>query len=112
VYLRFVFARTRDRSRLRHGILHDARGGSDEETAFWLNLHLPVPPKRAFSGGRGLCWFKVDAHPCIDRVRDLALRLEGRGERIWQIYSRNPGLITYADEFQVVAVPDSVRLRV
>jgi len=112
VYLRFVFARTRDRHRRRLGILRHERldrHRSEEarEIFAWLNRHLDIPPAAAFSGGRALCWFKVDAHPCIDKVRDLARFLEGRGERIWQVYSRNPGRITYADEQQVVAVPES-----
>ena len=113
VYLRFVFARTRDRHRRRLGILHHRGGRCDradevDEISQWLNRHLAIPPKDVFSGGRALCWFKVDAYPCIDNVRDLALLLERRGQRVWQIYSRNPGLITYADENQVVAVPESV----
>ena len=112
MYLRFVFARTRDRHRRRLGIL---RGRSlpgepsdlADEISGWLGRHLAVPPKSVFSGGRALCWFKADARPCIDKVQDLALLLERRGERVWQIYSRNPGLITYSDENQVVAVPES-----
>jgi len=112
VYLRFVFARTRDRHRRRLGILHDGRGRqapADEvdEISQWLNRHLAIPPKDVFSGGRALCWFRVEAHSCIDKVRDLALVLERQGERVWQVYSRNPGLITYSDENQVVAVPES-----
>jgi len=114
VYLRFVFAGTRDRHRRRLGILHDLsgrghRGGEVDEISEWLLRHLAIPPKDAFSGGRALCWFRVEARACIEKLRDLALQLETRGERIWQVYSRNPGLITYADENQVVAVPESVR---
>jgi hypothetical protein len=114
MYLRFVFARTRDRQRRRLGILRGVSlRGPDADAAddisAWLNRHLPIPPKDVFSGGRALCWFKVDAHPCIEKVRDLARLLERRGDRIWQVYSRNPGLITYSDEQQVVAVPESAR---
>lgn len=113
MYLRFVYARTRDRHRRRLGILRDAdercdRAGEVAEISEWLNRNLPIPPKDVFSAGRALCWFRVDAHRCIDKVRDLARLLEERGERVWQIYSRNPGLITYSDEHQVVAVPRSV----
>jgi hypothetical protein len=118
VYLRFVFAKAQRGTRRRVGIVWKNRFngcGSDEseemETVLRrLGLHLPVPPLNAFSGGRGLCWFKVGARQCIDHVREIAFFLEERrGERIWQIYSRNPGLITYEDEFQVVAVPDAAR---
>jgi len=114
VYLRFVFARTRDRHGRRFGILRgvDDRCADDDqidEISAWLVRHLPVPPKDAFSGGRALCWFKVDAHFCIEKVRELARVLERRGDRIWEVYSRNPGLITYSDEHQVVALPESTR---
>ena len=114
MYLRFVFARTRDRHRRRLGILRGAEGcgpHADEidEINAWLTRHLPIPPKDAFSGGRALCWFKADAHPCIEKVRRLAQLLERRGERIWEVYSRNPGLVTYSDEVQVVALPESMR---
>jgi len=113
VYLRFVFARTRDRQRRRLGILRDASVRYDQtdeviEISQWLNRHLAIPPEDVFSGGRALCWFKAEAHSCIDKLRDLALVLERRGERLWQVYSRDPGLITYSDEHQVVAVPRSV----
>ena len=115
MYLRFVFAGTRDRHRRRLGILHDLSGrgplgGEGDEISAWLVRHLAVPPRDVFSGGRALCWLRVEARGCIEKLRDLALLLEARGERIWQVYSRNPGLITYADENQVVAVPESVRL--
>jgi hypothetical protein len=114
VFLRFVFARTRDRHRRRLGILRNdvlKRHRCDEtrEIFAWLNRHLEVPPDDVFSGGLALCWFKADAHPCIEKVRVLASVLERRGERIWQVYSRNPGLITYSDENQVVALPESLR---
>ena len=51
--------------------------------------------------------FLADPDP---KKRELAFLLAKRGERIWQIYSRNPGLITYEDEYQIVAVPDSARM--
>ena len=110
MYLRFVYARTRERHRRRLGILHqDSRRCADsdaiEEINAWLTRNLPIPPRDVFSDGRALCWFKVDAHPCIDKVRDLARLLERRGERVWEVYNRNPGLITYSDEQQVVAIP-------
>ena len=112
MYLRFVFARPEDRSRRRLGILRGDRAlckGAEEVDAVyeWLKRNLPIPPRDVFSAGRALCWFKLDAHRCIEQVRDLAFLLERRGERIWQIYSRNPGLITYEDEYQIVAVPES-----
>jgi hypothetical protein len=115
MYLRFVFAEAEPRTRRRLGILRDglSLGRETEEVRevyAWLNAHLPIPPKESFSGERALCWFKMDARNCITQVRELAFLLAKRGERIWQIYSRNPGLITYEDEYQIVAVPDSARM--
>ncbi len=113
MYLRFVQAKPDKSTRRRVGILHRAvkyRGWKERiEIMTWLKVHLPIPPENVFSGGRGLCWFKLDAGACIEQARDLARLLEGRGERIWEIYSRNPGLITYEDDHQIVAVPDSAR---
>src|ERR1041384_4315125 len=108
MYLRFVLAKPEKKTRRRVGILYpglDFCGSEElEEIAAWLKVHLPIPPKGVFSGGRGLCWFKIHARACIEQARDLARGLEKRrGERIWEIYSRNPGLITYEDDYQIVA---------
>ena len=115
MYLRLVYARPEKGSRRRIGIVWNttrSRGpGELDDLYTWLKIHLPVPPRDVFSAGRGLCWFKLEARECIEKVRDLALWLEKRrGERIWQVYSRNPGLITYEDEYQVVAVPEAARM--
>ena len=114
MYLRFVNAKPEKSTRRRVGILHPdrpfCRGEEHDGIVTWLKVHLPVPPREVFSGGRGLCWFKLDARACIEQVRDLARFLERRGERVWEIYCRNPGLITYEDDVQIVAVPDSARM--
>jgi hypothetical protein len=110
-----VYAKPEKGSRRRIGIVWNTRyrRGADELDRIytWLKMHLPVPPEEVFSAGRGLCWFKIDASRCIEKVRDLAFWLEKRrGDRIWQVYTRNPGLITYEDEYQIVAIPDSARM--
>ena len=106
MYLRFVFAEAERKTRRRVGIYqaipYDLKSG--------VLSGLPYPPRRAFSGGRGVWWFKLTAHRFIENMRTLAFRLESNGRRIWQVYSRNPGLITYEDEFQIVAVPESARI--
>jgi len=108
MYLRFVFAEAEPATRRRVGIWKcvpwDMKGN--------VLSGLPYPPRRAFSGGRGLCWFKLTSRKFIEEMRGLAFRLEKNGRRIWQIYSRDPGLITYEDKYQIVAVPDSVRIPV
>jgi len=114
MYLRFVLAKPEQPTRRRVGILHHDRRyrgfPERDEIMTWLKVHLPVPPEHVFSGNRGLCWFKLEARACIEQVRDLGRFLEARGERIWEVYSRNPGLITYEDEYQIVAVPESARM--
>ena len=112
MYLRIVYAKPEKRTRRRLGILRNLSSRCDDDPEVdllrgWFKVHLPVPPKDVFSGGRALCWFKLDARACIHRVRELVSHLERRGERIWQVYSRNPGLITYEDDYQVVALPES-----
>ena len=116
MYLRIVFAEAEPKTRRRVGIVQKAyalcRNAENIDAIYgWLNAHLPLPPKAAFSGDRGLCWFKLEARECIERVRELAFLLERRGKRLWQVYSRNPGFITYEDDFQVVAVPESALSR-
>jgi len=115
VYLRIIHAKPEKRTRRRLGVIHQVRSRCDgDEIDFilgWLKVHLPVPPRDVFRGGLALCWFKLEARACINQVRDLAFHLERHGERIWQVYSRNPGLITYEDDYQVVALPESARLR-
>ena len=64
-----------------------------------------------FSGGRGLCWFKSNRGKCVERVRALAVIFRTQGARVWEIGNRNPGLITYQDKHQIVALPDSLRLQ-
>src|SRR5205823_390905 len=112
VVLRFVFARPRGEIRRRVGIVRDLRLGcvdAEEIEAIrgWLTRNLPIPPRESFSADRALCWFKLEARACIEQMRSLAFLLERRGERVWQIYSRNPGLITYEDDSQIVAIPHS-----
>jgi len=114
MYLRFVLAKAQPKTRRRIGILR-VTGSCDseevDEIVRRLGIHLPIPPRESFSGGRGVCWFKLEARECIERVREVAFLLEKRrSERIWQIYSRNPGLITYEDDYQIVAVPEAARI--
>jgi hypothetical protein len=119
MFVRFVFGQVYQRGRQRAGILRGAwrgsRSGPDPvldrdagEIHRWLNRRLVVPWEDVFSGGRGLCWCKTGAQEVIRKLRDLAVLLDLQGARIWEIHSRNPGLVTYEDEHQVVAVPWSL----
>jgi hypothetical protein len=122
MYVRFVLGQAFLEGRHRAGILRDsvrcrfwrrrcvARADEILEIFAWLNAHLPLPPVDVFSGGRGLCWFRSESGTCVERVRTLALLYRTQGARIWEIGNRNPGLITYQDDYQIVALPDSLRL--
>ena len=110
MYLRFVFAKP-EKGRNRHvGILYPRRyGGWGQariaEIYVWFRENLKRPPLEAFSQDRGLCWFKPDALPCIERIVELAHILQRRGERIWHLRTRYPGFVTYEDPHQIVAIP-------
>lgn len=122
MYVRFVLGQAFLEGRHRAGILRDseerrfyrrrcaARAAEIQEIFRWLNAHLPLPPEEVFSGGRGLCWFKSNRGSCVERVRALAVIFRTQGARVWEIGNRNPGLITYQDKHQIVALPDSLRL--
>jgi hypothetical protein len=71
----------------------------------WFNRNLPVPPAEAFEGGAGLSWFNTIDDTCSRMLGSAVLRIEDAGYRVWRIYSRNPGRVTYRDLYQIVAVP-------
>jgi hypothetical protein len=122
MFVRFVLGQAFLNGRHRAGILRDSEGRrffrrrcaqrADEirEIFAWLNVHLPLPPAEVFGSGRGLCWFRSERGACVEHVRALALLYRAHGARVWEIGNRNPGLITYQDDHQVVALPDSLRL--
>jgi hypothetical protein len=112
-YLRFVgVVRSRGRA-LRLGLFQGSdrfhlrgRGKTELEAVYeWFNDQLPVPPRAAFEGGTGRCWFRTDWDGFVRELWGAARRIEEAGYRVWQVYNRNPGRITYQDDFQVVAVP-------
>lgn len=110
MYVRFVFAKPEKATNRYVGILHNRRyGGWGQsriaEIYVWFRKNLKRPPLQAFSQDRARCWFKPDAHACIDRIVELAHLLQRRGERIWHLRTRYPGLVTYEDPHQVVAIP-------
>ncbi len=112
-YLRFVVVvRSRGRA-LRVGLFRgsdrfrlEGPGKAELEEAFeWFNRRLPIPPRDVLEGGAGVCWFRTDWDGFIRELWGAARRVEEAGYRVWQVYNRNPGRITYQDEFQAVAVP-------
>jgi hypothetical protein len=113
VYARFVLGQVYMSRRQRVGIfrafdtheLPEPCRAPAEEAFEWFNRELPRPPKGVFSSGRGICWFKPAALAYIRRLQELALLYREHGLKVWQVYNRDPGLVTFEDEHQIVAVP-------
>lgn len=110
MYLRFVFAKPEKGTNRYVGILHERRYGGWGQARIaeiygWFRKNLKRPPLVAFSQDRALCWFKPEARECLERIVELAHILQRRGERIWHLRTRYPGLVTYEDQHQVVAIP-------
>ena len=76
----------------------------------WFDLNLKEPTrlarsKRYDAEKKAICWFKSDAHECIDKLREIVSILDGHDLPIRMIKSPKPGYIVYEDEYQVAAVP-------
>ena len=76
----------------------------------WFNANLAVP--KAFSAGGhrgfgqpGLSWFKPAAAEHISRMHRLKVALEQCGIHVEVLTTRDPGLIVWQDEHQIVAEP-------
>jgi hypothetical protein len=114
-YVRFVLGQVFVGGRQRCGVFHawdrlprrrQAGVGPELREHFrWFNQNLPRPAAERFSSGRGLSWMKPDARSLVDRLRSLADLYRRAGLRVWEVHARDPGLITYEDEVQIVAVP-------
>jgi len=74
----------------------------------WFNLHLKIPPRDVFRGSVGVCWFRSESLEIRDRLWSWVVLLRSEGIRIHQVTSRDPGVFTYHDEHQVVAIPYAV----
>ena len=92
------------------GLLSDGEEKLFDGIRCWFNRHLPVP--RRFSRSRrphahrnAVCWFKVQAEECLDRMRELAALLQRKGVATEVLETQRPGYIVYEDDYQVAAVP-------
>ncbi|HXX92171.1 MAG TPA: hypothetical protein VEN81_00970 [Planctomycetota bacterium] len=71
----------------------------------WFNLRLRVPPREVFRSGLGRCWFRPQSAEFLDRMRSWRVLLGQEGIPAREVASRDPGMITYQDPHQIVAVP-------
>lgn len=121
-YIRFVCFQTVGRQRSRLGLFKAIDEAVESEHASswaiaeaqsqsgWFNKNLAIP--RAFSTGGhkgfgqpGLSWFKPAATEHISRMHSLKVALEACGIHVEVLTTRDPGLIVWQDEHQIVAEP-------
>jgi hypothetical protein len=117
MYLRFVVSVRSGRGHVRRGLFRvldrlrasarldvDARRRADA-LVVWFNRHLAVPGDEAFNVDATLCWFKPGASEHLVRSRELLALYRAAGCNGLEIWNRDPGLVTYEDEAQIVARP-------
>ena len=84
----------------------------------WFETYLPVPGGGVFwvkSQRRwrrqGLCWFRPDATAMISHAFNLRALIEEYGIGVDVVKTDRPGSVLYRDDYQVVARPDTYRIR-
>lgn len=121
-YVRFVCFQTIGRQRSRLGLFKaiDEAVASEHAESWaiaeacgqsgWFNANLAIP-KQFSTGGHtgfgqpGLSWFKPTATEHIQRMHSLKTALEACGIHVEVLTSRDPGLVVWQDEYQIVAEP-------
>jgi hypothetical protein len=126
VYIRFVCYQKVESQRQRLGLFQalDQARGSDfapswalkelGEISGWFKANLPVPAQFSRGGwkGRGqpgLSWFKPVAKEHIRQMHRLKLALEACGVHVDILTTRDPGVIIWQDQHQLVAEPGARR---
>jgi hypothetical protein len=76
----------------------------------WFNANLAIPQSFSTGGYKGfgqpgLSWFKPAAAEHIQRMHRLKLALEACGIHVEVLTTRDPGVIVWQDEHQLVAEP-------
>jgi hypothetical protein len=121
-YIRFVCFQAIGRQRSRLGLFKAIDEAVESEHApgwaitearslsVWFNANLAIPKTFSTGGHKGfgqpgLSWFKPVAAEHISRMHRLKLALEECGIHVEVLTSRDPGLIVWQDEFQIVAEP-------
>lgn len=121
-YIRFVCFQTVGRGRSRLGLfaaIHEAVESEHAESwavvearsqSSWFNANLALPKSFSTGGHKGygqpgLSWFKPFATEHIRRMHTLKIALEACGIHVEVLTTRDPGVIVWQDEHQVVAEP-------
>lgn len=121
-YVRFVCFRSVGKQRSRLGLFKAIDEAVESEhapswaiveartIASWFNDHLAIPKVFSVGGHKGfgqpgLSWFKPAASDHIRQMHRLKLALEACGVHVDVLTTRDPGLIVWQDENQLVAEP-------
>lgn len=121
-YVRFVCFQSIGRQRSRLGLFKAIDEAVESEHApgwaitearslsAWFNANLAIPKTFSTGGHKGfgqpgLSWFKPVVAEHISRMHRLKLALEECGIHVEELTTRDPGLIVWQDEFQIVAEP-------
>jgi len=121
-YVRFVCFQNIGRQRSRLGLFKAIAEAVESDHApswavvearalsAWFNANLAIP--KTFSAGGhkgygqpGLSWFKPVAKEHIRQMHRLKLALEACGIHVDVLTTRDPGLVVWQDEHQLVAEP-------
>ena len=118
MYIRFQGKRNNDSSSSKLGIFqlaYELRDNEDtpkyahdeiQNILSWLDDNMEAP--EILDDGkhhRAILWFKAEAKKQIDKIRAMKAILEEFGYHIDQITTKEPGLIIYEDDCQIVAKP-------
>lgn len=77
-----------------------------DENLEWFQTNLPVARKyKRGRRDRARCWIKGHQRDTIARMYELRTLLESMGISVRLLKTRNPGYITWEDDYQVAAVP-------
>jgi len=78
----------------------------------WFKANLPSPDAQHFKPWhqktyhwQAMCWFKGEAVEMVDHARNLAWLIEEAGLPLCTHKTKEPGTISYADRYQIVAYP-------
>ena len=72
----------------------------------WLRMHLKSPACLREPGNRrAISWFHPRAVRPIEKARSIAALLEEHGLSVRTVTTSDPGIVIYADGWQVVAKP-------
>jgi len=72
----------------------------------WFTEHLPIPKVlNNIEHRRAISWFKPTASQPIRKMWELKSVLEAHGHHVNVLQTRDPGVVVYEDDWQVVAKP-------